>query len=49
MVSFFKTVLAVWVALVLANAFEHYQIEKMPPFNDNGDKTFCISIEGFTK
>ena len=49
--TFFKTVLAVWLALVLAEVFGHYTKEKIPLTldNDKSDKTFCLSISGLDK
>ena len=49
--TFIKTMLAVWLALVLANAFDEARKQRTlaPIISDNGDKTFCISVEGFTK
>ena len=49
-IGFIKTMLAVWLALVLANAFDEARKQHTTtPISDNGDRTFCISVEGFTK
>ena len=49
--TFFKTVLAVLLALVVVDVFEYYIREKIPIAidNDRSDKTFCLSISGLDK
>ena len=49
--TFVKTVLAVWLALVLEDAFGQYTKEKLPLTldNDKSDKTFCLSVSGLDK
>jgi hypothetical protein len=47
--GFIKVVLAVWLALVLADAFTSSRIfeEQVRPVQN--DRGFCFSIEGFDK